>query len=362
MTDAAQLATARDGAYLQERSFEFITFIYAASVHLVIHHSANPHVETRVAWLASALVVFFLSDWLSRVRLPQLIVDRPSLTEHLTKTLLEVGGLFFLATGALALLDARRGDVHDAQKLASLFFGGFLLCTFLWNLAMIRVMKKVKWLEIVTSTFLGLSFHMKAAHDYLFPFKQRVAGLLAALEKARNGSGGGRVELGAHAVCALKIGCLKTIVQYIAFHLALANLIAALLLLADGLAPAGTEVVLLVQFRSAPIWIWPAALLIAPIIIFLFAADADDSIRTGTTGKVLSGLGGLLTVLLPSLVYVSIGSERLIYWMCGQQLVASLFLQYAGGTPPQLLQAPGEHAAPTSEQLTATAPAGGQTA
>src|ERR1035437_2964119 len=88
----------------------FVTFLYAAAVHLIIAHSASRPgaLSGRISFVVLLSILHLFSDWLSRVRLPWLLPPRDQVGtgSQLAKTLLEVGGLFFLVVAWLSLLEA----------------------------------------------------------------------------------------------------------------------------------------------------------------------------------------------------------------------------------------------------------------
>lgn len=179
-----------DSSSLHTVSDAFVTFLYAASVHLIIAHYARPIPMTVVTSLIVLFFIIFLfSDWLSRVRLPRLLppADDLGIVKQLTKTILEVSGLFFLMLAWLANIEhfAETSD-SDLNKLNPemefgflaaaltpyIAFAFFLIATFCWNSLMLLVMRQLKWLNLALMGVNGTALDAKEVQVYAKRFWQ----------------------------------------------------------------------------------------------------------------------------------------------------------------------------------------------
>lgn len=156
----------------------FVSFLYAAAVHLVVHHAFyGEGIPIKTAFLVVLLVVFIFSDWCSRTRLPNLTRDRPSPLRFILKTLLEIVGVFFLVVSFLELLNPQKGvpcaNVTRLSPVAA--FGFFLIVTAAWDYLMLWVMQDLDLKHLAKASVLGTADSLKQLEPYLASYTAFVA-------------------------------------------------------------------------------------------------------------------------------------------------------------------------------------------
>jgi hypothetical protein len=179
-------AITENGESLRNFSDAFVTFLYAASVHLIIAHFVKPSSVTTLRSLAVLLLILFIfSDWLSRMRLPRLLPagDTFSFGSQLLKTTLEVSGLFFLVLAWLAIVEGftpepaqptmpLRPGMWSEPLTPARAFALFLIATFFWNLLMLLVMKKLRWRDLALMGIDGSALQSDKVKPYAKRFWQ----------------------------------------------------------------------------------------------------------------------------------------------------------------------------------------------
>lgn len=255
---------------LRTASDAFVTFLYAAAVHLVIAHFAFPGpMKSGMGLVVLLFVLFLFSDWLSRVRLPWQLPpsDEIGITIQLAKTLLEVGGLYFLvlawltsianeaghpipalmpppaAEGVISIVNEAGQAIHNtsATNQATLWefllspymaFAGFLLATFLWNMFMLLAMKKLSWFQLVRVGLNGTALDLPEAAVYakhFWKWRERFRGEAAG--RIRPGIDYTAQNLGVGAGFAIKEAPVRSGAQVVAFHLTWSSLVAGIAIL-----------------------------------------------------------------------------------------------------------------------------------
>lgn len=279
----------------------FVTFLYAASVNMIMAQFAQP--EGMAVWKSVVVLLFILflfSDWVGRVRLPWLLPpdDQVGVSKQLLKTALEVAGLFFLVMAWLVIIEiirpqsappvveifpTRTPAQQPSQDLWSLntwtavwwghlniykAFASFLIATFLWNLLMLRVMQQIRWWDLVAMSFKGDALDAGEGRRYAQRFWEFRDKLEAKVEAKRK-----RGEFILSMSVVFIESCVRTGAQLVAIHIAFANLLAALVILisdiAFGIRPAFIEIAeILEKIHSS--YISLTLLGIASFLILLF--------------------------------------------------------------------------------------------
>lgn len=229
-------------------AYEFITFLYAAAVHLVIHHAEISRSQNIIANLfVLLLIIFMFSDWASRTRLPRLIPEKVRGYKVVLKISLEIIGIFFLVSSFLILVSHDTGDANQdsLQMSAALGFGMFLISTFLWNYLMIGVMVDLDVVDLRRAVLWGTAIDMKSTKDtYLYEFgvwkERRAKELEEQTKRIKNqissisGDAGGAMMRGGARVSANHFSfrafeaAVSAVAQFIANHVLYANLVAGL--------------------------------------------------------------------------------------------------------------------------------------
>lgn len=223
----------------------FVTFLYAAAVHLVIAHFASPGpMTTGLAIVVLCLILFLFSDWLSRVRLPWLLPagDQVGVGSQLAKTVLEVGGLFFLVVAWLAFIESHGPTAVQNTEAALDFwiahvdpylaFAIFLFATFTWNLFMLRVMKKLTWLDLAKMTMNGDALDSNKVEVYakrFWQYRQKLEASVAASTKG--GTGNSLHDFAVAQRALIREAFMRTLAQIVALHIAWSSVVAGILIL-----------------------------------------------------------------------------------------------------------------------------------
>lgn len=176
-------------------AYVFITFLYAAAVHLII---AKAHDSTLVdpksasvlfQVIVLALILFLLSDWASRARLPRLLPESADIPGYLYvwKIIFEVIGVYFLVSAFLMMMvkHSERSTIDGSDPLVA-GFGMFLVATASWNYLMIYIMKELDVPSLIRAVCrTGSAIDMeKTRREYLGPFDDWKAKQEQLLEEA----------------------------------------------------------------------------------------------------------------------------------------------------------------------------------
>jgi hypothetical protein len=241
----------RDSAYI------FVTFLYAAAVHLVIAKANDlTSSETLVRGLlfqalVVLLILFLLSDWASRSRLPRLLPESPRVPGflHVVKTSLEVIGVFFLLSSFLRIIEQSTNPAKLDTSPATAAFGCFLLATALWDYLLIYIMQKLTLKDLFKAVWCsGDAIDMEATRDeYLGRFndwkqtRERLISFRRARQMrqlkedpdhtARTSFFGGLGEYLVKSYMVMFEGAVASLSQFLATHVLQANAIAGIALL-----------------------------------------------------------------------------------------------------------------------------------
>ncbi|HSY49523.1 MAG TPA: hypothetical protein VLC46_11975 [Thermoanaerobaculia bacterium] len=315
----------------------FVTFVYAAAIHIIIHAGHERFFATtrRSATLLLLVVIFILSDWLSRTRLPWLIHNPLTAYGQLVKTFLELTCLYLLLFSALIFIDAfdiSKGALSpgrpsgDHTSLFYIYIAIFLLATFAWNLHMFDVMKGANrrlWWHLFLATFTGKAIDLPAAQDYTKRYSLFEKNALAAAAP-RNGQFPVIRLLNIPAVLGLRY----IIPQSVALHLSLGNIVLAITLLLHANRNEPQPLVFYLNstsITSACTWLvtwsaWPPVVFIG-CLAFVWTCAALQQIRTNNFALWLLLFGGFVGVAAyyPETRFIAILLAR---------LAAAAFLPY----------------------------------
>jgi hypothetical protein len=376
---------------LRAFSDNFVTFLYAAAVHLIIADFARPApitVQRSIAVLF--LILFVLSDWLSRMRLPRLLPteDRVSIRNQLLKTTLEISGLFFLVLAWLALIESfsKSSEAIVVIDHSSFWTGPltpdrafalFLVATFLWNLLMLLVMRKIGWRDLVRMGISGSALDS----DKVKPYATRFWLFWQKLEtRVRDDFEQGSHRAPRNFLLAQPVLLLEAFVrtgaQIVVHHIAWTNILAAMFILVKGSLWDAEAVVHPVQvalegvranqtIEALLIFLAVATLLLAitvrmhgwkicafhlcvtlmllgailsvtgfalalvlgcPTLLFYLASWCEERTRQGEVWRTLAGTVGFLLLVG---FYFMLEPKVLMFLVAGQQVIVNVFLQYA---------------------------------
>jgi hypothetical protein len=138
----------------------FVTFFYAAAANLILVFSIQNRIPVVIT---TGVVVFLLFDWLSRIRLPAQIPNRPengTISYILGKTLLEIVGVAVLVIALRAVLSNSK-SVPGLELLGPAvipdfgLFGVFAIITGLWNVLMLTQEDTPKYVKLLVGSFSG---------------------------------------------------------------------------------------------------------------------------------------------------------------------------------------------------------------
>jgi hypothetical protein len=266
-------ANIRSEYSLRDASDLFVTFLYAAAVHLVIAHFALPaqqlgpppvHLIVRTSGVVLLFVIFLFSDWIGRVRLPWLLPpeDQVGVSKQLLKTALEVASLFFLVLAWLAIIEiitTGKNVVHEGEQAVwsietwlGIWWGVlspykaftiFLLATFAWNLLMLKVMRGITWFDLVVMTFRGDALDSAQGRYYakrFWQFRDELERRVQAQMSTKLQSAAHNLKL-ASATFYVE-ACVRMFAQIVAFHIALTNILAAIFIFTGDTFSGGTSV------------------------------------------------------------------------------------------------------------------------
>lgn len=239
-----------------------------------VSHSVQPSLKSSLPVLF--VVIYFLFDLFSRIRLPNLINDKFSAWEEMAKAFLEAVGLLFLIMGTVLFV---KGEAENRET----FFAAFLIVSFLWNSVLFRVMPVLNWTPLLDAIWRGTVLDIEAVKEYASRFYSKYEELVKAENEARNkrkGSNTSQTFLSSLATTyctGVLIGWTKlvrTFAQYVGIHLGVANLVVGILLFGhvlNKLPPFLSEcfnALMLVPYKYAA---WPFVILI--IVLFLGALE-----------------------------------------------------------------------------------------
>lgn len=212
----------------------FTTFLYAAAIHIVIGEFVSCSFEPSLANSLPLVfvIIYFLSDWLSRVRLPNLIHDSLKPWQQLAKAFLEAVGLLFLIMATVLIVT---GKTENREA----FFAAFLIVSFLWNSVLFSVMTGLDWVPLLDAIWRGAVLDIKAIEEYASTFYSTYQKLIEVENVARKPTTGSnpsqtwRVSLTTiYCTSALIVWIrfVRTFAQYVGIHLGVANLVVGTLL------------------------------------------------------------------------------------------------------------------------------------
>lgn len=235
------------GASFAQNCFVFLTFVYAAAVHLVIHHALESGASASVVGLVAALIAFMFSDWASRTRLPSLLEEGFGGMIQVVRTALEVMGVYLLVFSFVLLIHpSTEGGTFPAYLSAESLFAFFLLITWAWDWLILKVMGDLDVAHLAEVAWKGNPLEAKAVHRYLARFERwrshRARELERAAERLREGLRGhpndwrGALRmfvryLGMGAVNASFEQTFRAFMQFLAMHILYANALAGFLIL-----------------------------------------------------------------------------------------------------------------------------------
>lgn len=236
------------GSFLNA-AFFFLTFIYAAAVHLVMQHALEGEPTPFSVMLVAPLIGFIFSDWASRTRLPSLLPERIGGVTLVMKTALEITGVYFLVVSFLLIVRSdNAAHILPEHFSASSAFAIFLIITWMWDWLMVYVMKNLDIIDLIKVVFSGGSLDSEGAKGYLEPFytwranredRIKAVGLFVSTEITKD-PGKWLIKVLPYVGLGLRVLCpidapLKAALQFLANHIVYANLLAGILILVDEL-------------------------------------------------------------------------------------------------------------------------------
>lgn len=259
--------------HLRIATGSFITFLYAAAVHIILHagHEHGLHGSLQSSAALLVIVVFFLTDWLSRTRLPALVHDPASVLAQMVKTVLDLTCLYLLLFSALTFVHASHTPADP--KATTTFFTyvtWFLGATFVWNLQMFRIMKDLAWHELVTASITGGALQMEATKSYgrrYLDFRDAIVRIKETGKISLLNTTGG--------ISVVVVG--NIIPQLVAIHLSVGNLALGGTLLGHALSGATRPLIghaNILQMNALALPSTLAGLLVHPMAIVIFGGAA----------------------------------------------------------------------------------------
>jgi hypothetical protein len=376
---------------LEVFSDTFVTFLYAASIHLIVAHLDYESLTMLESVGVLLIILFLLSDWLSRMRLPRLLRpgDEMSIAQQLFKTIFEVGGLYFLVVAWMMVVEefgpAATVPVPTDPNVAPPFwdehltaeraFALFLIATSAWNLLMLRVMRSLK--SFLLCGVNGTALDSEAMQKYGTRFYAFWQSLETEVTTTKNGSAIPselkRIPL------AIRAAVLQAVVRQGAqipiIHIAWTNLAAAAILLIQDHRTADPTIILdaaknlsLLHHHGATRWLLGVAALAMvyftltsknhgkPLFLFFLSLLAVMALAWQFTEVFIVGLvlgipvfffflaccsdrrqwktichacGGVLGSAGLSVFYLIHDSRQLLFYVAAQQVLVNVFLQYA---------------------------------
>jgi hypothetical protein len=365
----------------------FVSFLYGAAVHLIMHHLFEQNVvSSYAAGMSLALILFIFSDWASRTRLPRLLPKSESFTilALFQKAFLEISCIFFLVSSFLSLLRAHGNapNEHLAQSVLSGItpynaFALFLIATWLWNMLMLRVMQQLSLVDLFLSIFTGNALDLPQLKRYLYTFERwkekrqtELEYKHTALKDIVSASASDKSNVRSifnlvgiemlRARIKLFEADLAALLQLLANHVAYANLLIAVFIIVteiterDRLLPGIYDLVMglptLALFLATAILL-PLILgviagrrtsgysLLVILLLFGFAYFSPPPINAGATSA-MRGVGALVSLFMLWKVFFLAGTPRLkkVFSALGACLIFfSLILLYAALSPLQLM-------------------------
>jgi len=269
--NTAQSSEQRPEHAFDESAYTFMTFLYAAAVHLVIAKAYESNALRRASdVLLLCLVLFLFSDWASRARLPRLLPENPAGYLYVVKICLEIICIFFLVSSFLLVVGGtpERSTTEDAGLSATLAFGWFLLATACWDYLMIYIMKKLDVISLSRSVWItGRALDMEEARkEYLAKFdkwkQRRRSEIFAAREETKRKLNDDPDHFVAHNFTAFACGCrdlchtsvfegtVASVAQLLANHVLQANLVAGMALILNAVWLKGSPLDFIVGSQS----------------------------------------------------------------------------------------------------------------
>lgn len=156
----------------------FLSFLYAAAVHIAILHLLQKekaaHLTLLGLLLVLGIIVFFGFDWLSRSRIRDQLPEEFPLWSLLSKLTLDIGAVYCLVISCAIVIEAM--PTHDATssvpyhltdlRVLRYTAGAYAVFAFLWNLLILKVMKKLKWCDIVRGVASGTVMSLPGVSEY----------------------------------------------------------------------------------------------------------------------------------------------------------------------------------------------------
>lgn len=256
-------------------AYLFMTFLYGAAVHLVIAEAQASGRQTLVSSVfVLGLILFLLSDWASRARLPRLLPEMSAATPagylRVCKVGLEVTGVFFLVSAFLLLVaDPHENGTKNAILLtAEAAFGVFLITTWAWDYVMINIMKDLNVAPLAGCVWTGAAIDdVTARKSYLEKFeawktkrqdamKADIANTRLALDANPENAAflmalGGLKLYRARLELATFEAAVASTVQFLANHILHANIVAGITLLLGSIWNFGSPIDALATFFGA---------------------------------------------------------------------------------------------------------------
>jgi hypothetical protein len=328
---------------LRAASDAFVTFLYAASVHLIVAHSARPGpMTTQMSVVVLLFILFLFSDWLSRVRLPWLLPpgDEVGFRNQFAKTILEVSGLFFLVLAWLAAIEGNTKEstpsfswstreFWDALWAAPLnpyrAFAIFLLATFFWNLFMLLVMRQLTWLDLARLGMNGDALDSPNVEVYakrFWQFRERLEERVAEGTKPAANKTAHNLNLAIPVL--LNEAFARTSAQIVAIHIAWASVSGAVIILIGDILFHDKSVGIAMGQKLAAIdWTSRAAAFVV-ISVLAFVVIAVLERRETWTTWTLHTIGFSVFIFLAVIVSFLLSSSRSQIELVIISLVATL--------------------------------------
>jgi hypothetical protein len=305
---------------LRTASDAFVTFLYAAAVHLIIAHFAWPGpMTTHMSFGVLFVIIVIFSDWLSRVRLPWQLPrsDVMGIGNQLAKTVLEVGGLYFLVLACLSTIASHGSHSGATGPYATGFwnavisaekpFAFFLFLTFFWNLFMLKVMRQLSWRALAAVGLNGRALDLENADVYAKRFWQLREKLEHSVE---TNWGVGADKTLSNLWIALRPTSLEALArtgsQIVALHVAWASLCVGAILIAD--MNFGQPLYGAVADQSNSLGtaghILLAALIVAIVFLLTLVFEGNQSNKTRV----------IHTLVACAIIVIAVGSRR---WLAG---------------------------------------------
>lgn len=311
------------------------TFMYASGVNVILANSPGLEPLSR-SLLPIGLILFLSIDWLGRVRLPMGFPEadqkkRRWVVAQLAKGLTEMVCVYVFVIAAISLVLATGGAASAAHWRA--FMPWFFLASFVWNLVALGVMQGVSWYELAAACLDGSVFDIKKLRDYTAGIMNKLEAPEAELVRATE-PGVVWDNLDAVLRSLPPLGLSRTVAQLIAFHIVLANLLVAFVLLSGwdaffwvrGIVGAGSLPLLSGILLTVTILL-PTALYI-PFTYFAQRAKTRGE-QLGVRWVGVRVVAGVLCLVGVICFYASFDPSSIVWVMVVQHTVFGIFLQFS---------------------------------